>query len=410
MSILLPSLRGGLIGSSGVPRVAGNNKVAVVGDSRSGWAAGPVGAFNCRYPVTAARQKLKSRMVTDWNYMFQTGGFTVNQIVTTHYAAAKLTDAKTCLFFGGVNDAGGDPTASFNLIRNAAIDWTGRGPDYCFVVLNEVPPGAGWPGNMTGHVALRDLINTLDNPVRGIRVVDSWLAATGDNSNTPIAGTYMVGDTVHFATAGAYNLGTPIGDVMSEVLPAYDVMTADVPTFSQALALGTIASNDLATNRTGSVGTYTVSMVTFEGDTWCQIVAAGADGQGNVYRSSSTVPGDFVAGTTKVQSVCEYVLLDGHSNVRNFNLGAYKQSGGNLVANVPSGAAGMDGHHSGSGSDVAVGSFPPGEHRGYLWTPVSVYAADATQFKPWWVQLASRTAGGMNATLLFRKLQCRKLA
>lgn len=389
------------------PRVAGNNEVAMIGDSRMAFAAVPVGSFNCRYPVTAARQRMRGKLHTDWNDMFQTGGFTLASIQSTHYPSAVASTAKTCLLLGGVNDNGSNPTASAAIIQAMADDWTARGPDYVFVVCNEVPPAAGWAGNMTGHRALHDLIDAMEDRPNGIYVADTWLAATGDNSNTPLVGLYMTGDTVHFSTLGAFATGPALQEPLDVCLPAFDLLGGTTPDFSQAIALGTLAASDFANNRTGSVGTYTVDITTFEGNPWIRMVAAGADGNGGVYRSSATVPGGFVAGTTKVQSVCEYVLLDGHSNVRNLNLAPYKQSGSPLNANVPSGAAGFDGSHSGSGSDAAIGSMPPGEHRGFLWTPICLYDAAATQFRPWWAQLQARAAGGMNATLYLRNFQCR---
>lgn len=406
LQLLLTEIDG--LSATPAARVAGNNKVVHIGDSRSLFAAGPVGALNSRYPLTMLRQRMRGRLHSDWNYSFGTGGFTLAQVQSTHYPQAVATDAKTLVILAGVNDLGSNPTASAATMIAMATAWAARGPDYVAVMCDDVPPDT-WAGNMTGHVAMRDLIRAAENPAAGIRVWRTWAAITGGaDGTTAIAGQYT--DGLHFNTAGAGTLASPDAIALfNEILPAFDLL-ATPAALAATLAIGTLAASDLATNRTGSVGTYTASMVTFEGDTWVQLVAAGADGNGGIYRNSSTVPGDFVAGTTVVQSVCEYVLLDGHANVRNFNLGAYKQSGSDLKANVPSGAAGFDGQHSGSGSDATVGSFPAGEHRGFLWTPPCLFAADATQFKPWWVQLQARTAGSMNATLLLRNFQCRKLA
>lgn len=390
-----------------VPRIAGNNTVAFIGDSRGQWVAAPVGAFNSRYPFTMLRQRMRGRLHSGSAYTFATGGFSLASIQSTHYPSAVATDAKTCVLLGGVNDLGANPVASAAIVQAMADDWTSRGPDYVFVICDDTPPDT-WAGNMTGHVALRDAIRAMEDEPGGIRVWRTWAAITGGaDGTTALAG--MFTDGMHFNTAGASTLASPDAIALfDEILPAYDLL-ATPAALSNTLALGTLAANDLSNNRGGTLGTYTPTIVTFEGEPWLQLVAAGADGSGSVFRASTTIPGDFVLGSTIVQANCEYVLLDGHSNVRNFLLGMYKQSGGDLKANVPSGAAGFDGQHSGSSSDATVGSFPPGEHRGFLWTPPCLVAADATQFRPWWVTLASRTAGSMSATLLVRNFQMRKL-
>lgn len=407
--LILPKLLG--IGSGGGPplpaRVAGNNKVAIIGDSRSAWMASPLGQYNSRYPMTAARQIIKGKLHSDTTHTFQTGGYTVQQIQETHYPSAVATDAKTCVCLGGVNDLGSNPSAVAARIQAMADDWTSRGSDYVFLVCNEVPPDAGWVGNITGHRQLHDLIDAMENKPSGIYVADTWLGVTGDDSNTPLAGTYQTSDTVHFATMGAYWAGAAIADTLNEALPAFDLLGGTVPDLSQVLSVGTLASNDLATNRSGAAGTYVGDVVTFEGAPWVRFVATGADGGGNLYRSSSTVPGGFVAGTTKVQSVLEYVLLDGHQNIRNFVMAPYKQSGTSLNAAIAGGSGAGDGAHSGSGLEAAIGSFPPGEHRGFLWTPVALYDAAATQFRPWWFSLVARSSGNMNATIMLRNFQCR---
>ena len=387
-------------------RVAGSNTVVYIGDSRAQWMAGPIGAYNSRYPFTALRQKMRGRLHSGWNYTFATGGFSLASIYSTHFPQAMASDAKTCVLLGGVNDAGNTPEASAALVATMMAEWTARGPDYVFVACDDCPPDA-WAGNMVGHVQFRDLVRGLEDPAAGKRVWRTWFDITGGtDGTTAIAGAYM--DGTHFATTGAFaTCGTGI-PLFEEILPAFDLLGSP-KSGQQIVSLGSLAANDLSQNRTGSVGTYVASVVTFEGAPWVQLVATGADGNAGIYRTSGTVPGSFVAGTSVGQSVCEYVLLDGHSNVRNINLGAYKQSGSDLKANVPSGAAAFDGHHSGSSFDASIGSMPPGEHRGYLWTPPYLYDAAATQFKPWWVQLLARTAGGMNATLLLRNFQWRQL-
>lgn len=385
-------------------RVAGNNLAWAIGDSRTRATQSPSGGYNQRYPLTVARQLLQGQMDLNYDTIQGVGGYTTQQVQESLFPAALGSAAKTLIVLCGTNDLGSNPATVAGRIAAMADGWVESASDRVIHIFDECPWG-GTTGDEAGHQALRDAIRALSDPGRGINIVPSWQAITGGNDGiTPLSDSYR--DDVHFAIPGSARVGRVLAASIAPTLPAFDFhgRPADL---TQVFATGSVSSNDMAHNTSISAGTVTTSMVTFEGETWLQIVLAGILGGVNVYRQSTTLPGAFVPGTTLMESNIDFVVQAGHENLRRMVLFNMKQSGQNNI-HYSTGAGVGDGDFSGSGDDAIDMGYPDGtEFRGTLWTPRLRIAADATQLRPWWVAINSRTSLPLNATILFRRPQCR---
>ena len=387
-----------------LPRIAGNNMAYAIGDSRTRATASPAGSYNQRYPLTVARQLCAGQMDLPYPHVQGVSGYTSQQVYDNLFAGALASDADTLILLVGGNDLGSDPAANAAIIADMATEWTGSSPTRVIHILDECPWG-GTTGDEAGHQALRDGIRLLSNPAGGVYIVGAWQAITGgDDGITPLADSYR--DNVHFSIPGSIRVGRVLAASLLAALPERD-FHGQATALAQVFAAGTVASNDMASNTSITAGTVSTSMVTYEEEVWLQVVLAGVLGQVNVYRNSNAIPGGWVAGTTLFESNIDFILLAGHENLRKLGLTGVKQSG-TPQPHYSTGNAAFDGDHSGSGDDATDRSYPDGEElRGTLWTPRLRHAADATQLRPWWLSITSRTSLPMNATLLFRRPQCR---
>ena len=404
--VLHHTLKRALIEGGGAPRMAGNNLAYAIGDSRMSVFGSPSGSYNERYPVTVARQLLNGQVTIPYGNIGSVGGYTLQQIYDNLFATALASTARTLILLGGVNSYGTNVATNIALVSTMANAWVNSAADRVIHVLDECIWGPSWAAwDEAGHQALRDGIRALSNPANGIYIVPSWQAVTGGNDGiTPLADTYT--DDIHFATPGSMRVGRVLAASLALSLPTLDYYNrSPALVTSQTFVAGTLAANDIT--QYNSVAGPTAAMVLFEGEYWLEVTLAAWLGVTYLYRSSSTVPGSFVAGTTLLESNIDFILKAGHANIRSITLAATKQSLGLLVNSV-TGAGGADGAHSGSGSDATVLSFPDGEEvRGVLHTPKVLYAADATQFKPWMVTMSTRTSLAATGVLLLKRPQCR---
>lgn len=385
------------------PRLAGSNLGYAIGDSRFTATTSPAGGYNQRYPLTPARQLLNGQLHLPYGNIQAVGGYTIAQVRDNLFAGAMASTAKVLIVLAGTNDGGSNPVANAAIIAAMADDWVDSAPDRVIVILDEVPWG-GASSDKAGHQTLRDGIRALADPARGIYIAPSWRAVTGgDDGTVPLADTYR--DDRHFAIPGSIRVGRALAEALAPLLPAYDFF-GQATALAQAFGAGTLAANDIGTNSTLSAGSYTTSMVLHEGEYWLQVQLNNALGAVNVYRSSSTVPAGWVAGTTLFESNMDFILLEGHENIRQASFYAVKQSGQN-EPHYSTGAGVGDANHSGSTSDALDLSYPAGEYRGTYWSPRFRHAADATQLRPWWVNIVSRTSLPMKGTLLLRRPQTR---
>ena len=398
----------GLTFTAGSPtvsrRIAGNNIAYAIGDSRTRATASPAGGYNQRYPLTVARQLCAGQMDLPYPNIQGVSGHTAQQVYDGLFAGALASAADTLILLVGTNDLGSSPATTAAVIADMAAEWTASAPGRVIHVLDEAPWG-GTTGDEAGHQSLRDAIRALSNPAGGVYVVASWRAVTGgDDGITPLADSYR--DDLHFAIPGSTRVGRALADSLLAALPVRD-FHGQTTALAQSYTLGTLAANDMASNTSLTAGSVSTSMVTHEGEVWLQVVLAEVLGSANIYRSSNSVPGGWVAGTTLFESNIDFILLAGHTNLRRLGLLGMKQSG---TPNPHySTAVGVgDGEHGGSADDAIDLSYPDGaEVRGTLWTPRLRLAADATQLRPWWVTLASRTSLPASATLLLKRPQCR---
>lgn len=394
----------GLGETGALRRVAGNNLAYAIGDSRTRATASPAGSYNQRYPLTVARQLCAGQMDLPYPNIQGVGGYTVQQIYDNLFAGALASAADTLIVLAGTNSLGSSPAANAAIIGTMATAWTDSSPTRVIHILDEVPWG-GTDGDEAGHQALRDGIRALSDPAGGINIVGAWRAITGgDDGITPLSDSYR--DGLHFAIPGAIRVGRALAASLLSALPKRD-FHGQATALAQSFALGTLAASDMASNSTLSAGSVGTSMVTHEGEAWLQVVLTGAIGSINVYRSSTAIPGGWVAGTTLLESNIDFILRPGHTNLRRLGLFAMKQSGTSNPHYSTAVGAG-DGEVSPNVDDAIDLGYPDGtELRGTLWTPRLRLAADATQLRPWWVTLSSRTALAADATLLFRRPQCR---
>lgn len=386
------------------PRIAGNSIAYAIGDSRTRATASPAGGYNQRYPLTAARQLCAGKMDLPYPNIQGVSGYTAQQVYDNLFAGALASPADTLILLVGTNDLGSNPATTAAIIADMAAEWTASAPTRVIHILDEAP-WSGTTGDEAGHQALRGAIRVLSNPGGGVYVVASWQAITGGNDGiTPLADAYR--DTLHFAIPGSIRVGRALAASLLAALPQRD-FHGQATALAQGFALGTLAANDMASNTSITAGTVSTSMVTHEGEVWLQVVLAGVLGSSNIYRSSNTIPGGWVAGTTLFESNIDFILLAGHTNLRRLGLLGMKQSGTpNPHYSTAIGVG--DGEHSGGADDAIDLGYPDGtELRGTLWTPRLRLAADATQLRPWWVTLASRSSLPASATLLLRRPQCR---
>lgn len=386
------------------PRIAGNNLAYAIGDSRTRATHSPPGSYLSRYPLTIARQLLGGQMDLNYSSIVGGSGYTTQQVQESLFPNALASDAKTLILLVGVNDLGSNPVTVAGRIATMAEDWVESASDRVIHIFDECPWG-GTTGDEDGHAQLRDLIRALSDPAGGINIVPSWQAITGGNDGiTPLSDSFR--DNVHFAIPGGVRVGRALAESLAPTLPAFD-FHGQPTDFAQTFALGTLASNDLATNNAQTSGSHSVTMVEFEGQVWCEVDLNAVIGAVYVYRSSNSIPGGWVTGTTLFESNIDFVLREGHSNIRQIGLQATKQSG-QTQPHYANANGVIDGAHSGSSDDAIDLSFPDGaELRGTFWTPRYRLAADATQLRPWWVLVQSRTSLGMSGKLLLRRPQCR---
>ncbi len=385
-------------------RIAGNNIAYAIGDSRTRATASPAGGYNQRYPLTVARQLCAGQLDLPYPNIQGVGGYTTQQVYDNLFAAALASAADTLIVLAGTNALGASPAANAAILSDMATEWTESSPTRVIHILDEAPWG-GTDGDEAGHQALRDAIRALANPAGGVYVVGSWQAITGGNDGiTPLADSYR--DNLHFAIPGSIRVGRALAESLLAALPERD-FHGQATALAQSFSLGTLAANDMASNTGITAGTVATSMVTHEGETWLQVQLAGVLGAVNLYRSSNAIPIGWVAGTTLFESNIDFILLAGHANLRRLGLYGMKQSGA-PNPHYSTGVGVGDGEHGGSADDAIDLSYPDGaEVRGTLWTPRLRLAADATQLRPWWVTMASRTSLSASATLLLRRPQCR---
>lgn len=385
-------------------RIAGNSIGYAIGDSRSRATASPAGGYNQRYPLTVARQLCAGQLDLHYANIHSVGGYTPQQVHDDLFDGALASAADTLIVLVGTNALGGSPAMNAAIIADMAAEWTASSPTRVIHILDEAPWG-GTDGDEAGHQALRDAIRALSNPAGGVYIVGSWRAITGgDDGITPLADSYR--DNLHFAIPGSIRVGRALAESLLSALPERD-FHGQATALAQSFSLGTLAANDMASNTGITAGTVATSMVTHEGETWLQVQLVGVLGAVNVYRSSNAIPGGWIAGTTLFESNIDFILLAGHTNVRRIGLYCMKQSG-TPNPHYSTGVGVGDGEHGGGADDAIDLSYPDGvELRGTLWTPRLRLAADATQLRPWWVTIASRTSLPANATLLLRRPQCR---
>ena len=399
--------RGGRNGAP--PRIAGSNLGYAIGDSRSLAVGSPAGGYNLRYPLTVARQLLAGQLNLPFPNVQAVGGYTIAQVQANLFPAALASAASVLILLAGVNDQGSNVAANVDRMAAMAEAWVASDPGRVIVMLDEAPWG-GTIGDEAGHQALRDGIRQLHRPAAGVQVVQSWRAVTGgDDGIVALADSYRdsVAPFVHFTIPGSVRIGRALAATLAGVLPPHD-FHGQPTTLANSFVAGTLAANDMASFKSLSGGSISESFVSFEGQTWLQIALSNALGYATYYRSGSTIPGDWVLGTTLFESNIDFVLQAGHTNIRMIAFGANKQSGAGMPHYATGTSGVFDGNHSGGSSDAADLSLPDGaEMRGTFWSPRYRLAADATQLKPWFWQISSRTSLPMNGTLLLRRPQCR---
>lgn len=136
------------------------------------------------------------------------------------------------------------------------------------------------------HVAVRDGIRAMHNPVGGVYVVPTWnaLASAGDNQRADASLLY---DAIHANPKGGFALAVAIASVVNQVYPSRDVLVGGTNLITNGTMAGTgggisapalgVTANSWNLNVRADLApaTATGSKIDEDGKTWQRVIVAG---------------------------------------------------------------------------------------------------------------------------------------
>lgn len=392
-------------------RLAGNSKGYALGDSRVLDSARALTYTNVG-PHAWARSLLKGQLTLELANINGVGGARTDMILANQFPAALASDAKTLMLLAGTNDtrSGTTPLAASIANLNAMIDqWTGSAADRIVIVADESPWDATstTTGDQAQLIAIRNHIRSRHSPKDGVYVWPLWNAATGgSDAFAPLADTYRTdpdGGRLHWAIPGAARGGQALANLLAPLLPANAFFTRPVTAGGDFVPSGLLPVGWAV----GVVSGITTRMEVAEGLNWLVIEIAppvdggfaGVLGTFSINVTATAIPAGFVAGTTNVQSSIRYKVDQGSKNIRVIALQMNRQSGTALKVSGSNNAA--DIAHMGSAYDANLAIPSDLAIDGVLHAPVGLFDATATQLRPWFINITSRTSLPMSGTLRF---------
>ncbi len=389
--------------AAGSARLAGNSKGYALGDSRV-LDSMRASTYTNVGPHAWARSLLKGRLTLELSSISGVGGARTDQILATQFPAALASDAKTLMLLAGTNDCRSSTTPLSASIANlnAMIDqWVASAADRIVVVADEAPwdPTSTATGNQTQEMAIRDHIRSRHNPGEGVYVWPLWQAVTGGNDGfTPLPDTYRTdtdGARLHWAVPGGVRGGLALAKILDPLLPENSFFARAVTAGGDFTGTGIAPTGWNATTGAG----ITTRMEIAENLNWFVMELTGVLGTITSSITATSIPTGFTAGSTNVQSSIRYRVDAGSQNIRSIALQMNRQSGTALKVSGSSNAT--DIAHMGSTYD-ANGSIPTDKAiDGVLLTPVGLFDATATQLRPWFINIVSRTSLPMSGTIRF---------
>lgn len=384
-------------------RLAGNAKGYALGDSRVLDSLRAATYTNVG-PHAWARSLLKGRLSLELANINGVGGARTDQILTTQFPAALASDAKTLMLLAGTNDcrSGTTPLSASVANLNAIIDqWVASSSDRIVIIADEAPwdPASTATGDQAQQMAIRDHIRSRHSPRNGVYVWPLWQAVTGGNDGfTPLSDTYRTdpdGARLHWAVPGGVRGGLALAKILDPLLPANGFFARPVTAGGDFTGTGIAPTGWSAPSGAG----ITTRMETADGLNWLVVELAGVLGTITLSATATAIPPGFTAGTTNVQSSIRYRVDANSQNIRLIGLQMNRQGGTALKVSGANNAT--DIAHMGSSYDPN-GSIPADVSvDGVLYTPIGIFAADATQLRPWFINITSRTSLPMSGTIRF---------
>lgn len=362
-------------------RLAANNRVAALGDSRTldNFRSGTLTNIG---PMTWARQLSLGRIDFRKSRNNGVGGATTEEIRANQFPAVLASDAAILVLLGGVNDSNSGAISAQRTLENLghmARTFVQSDPGRVCLLLDEVPvAGLGYPDK---QIAVRDGVRALADPAAGLVVVPSWNAlATAPDGASPVGWAYR--DGVHWAKRGAFAVGREIWQALSRVTRTYDPQTrAGVLLGGDFVTSGTAPAGWTVPSGTG----ITTRMEEANGLNWLVMGFSGvASLNVSAYVSSTAIPAGLTPGTSLADVQMRYRIDAGSENLSFVGLEIRRQSGQRLSA--ASGELATDGFDMGSTFETASGPLPPDAIDGLLAPPPGDLAG-ATQLRPFWVTI-----------------------
>lgn len=272
--------------------------VAFQGDSRT--IQGQVGStykyLNNRSYVHWLRMLMRQNFDTTKDLNFGVGGERTDQILArmpANITTMQAAGVEVCCLLGSTNDRGVLTSAQSIANLQAMVDLL-KAAGIRVVIGNETPRTDLSGPLLTEHVAVRDAVEAMHDPLGGVAVAYTWqpLASSGDPD---VADSVFFVDSVHAGVRGCYEIGKAFKTALSMFLPRpRSVLPRDavqmIEPFGNLLAnaemagSGTVADGFAYVNNAGGTGTATSSLYTdADGKVWQKAVLSGTPGNADPF-------------------------------------------------------------------------------------------------------------------------------